>query len=403
MKIKFPSKFYSKVIFPEKLQKKLNLLSNNRHLFEEIYPKTFNQTNISISNYINKDNITKDLSLSDKSISDSVENGIFKPGWDLIDRGGKMWRPLYGLLIGNMFDDKYYISNENVLKLLFLVEVLHNASLIIDDIEDKSEMRRNKPCVHLIYGEDISINCGVSMIIIPFYNILNTIQRDKGSSNELVNKIVMSYFQEVSILHIGQNLDIEMKYSRVPNEETYYDVVLGKTGSMLRLAIKFILSTIDKDSSKIKQSQIEYNNKTIDLNDYLISMSNKFAIAFQIKDDILNIKPSKVSEDKGFIGEDIFEGKQSLMVLNCLNNKDVEEIKKKRLMEILYKKTKEKELIKEAIDIINSSGALFYSETKMKSLLDEGLLMCRNLNKIGVEKEVIDEVEYLVRYLIDRI
>ena len=83
------------------------------------------------------------------------------------------------------------------------------------------------------------------MMFAPVYSLFNSLNKDKVDL-ETVNKINMAYLQELSALHIGQNLDIEMKYKRVPLIESYYDVVLGKTGVMPRLAIKWILSIIKR-------------------------------------------------------------------------------------------------------------------------------------------------------------
>lgn len=70
--------------------------------------------------------------------------------------GGKRWRPVLVLLIGEALGGK----QEDLLKCAYLCELVHNGTLATDDIEDNSEMRRGKKCLHLIYGVDVAINAG---------------------------------------------------------------------------------------------------------------------------------------------------------------------------------------------------------------------------------------------------
>ena len=95
----------------------------------------------------------------------------------MIDRGGKRWRPMLWLMITDLFkvDLRNPSSSEMeklYYKLMYLFESLYNSSLMLDDVEDKSEQRRNKPCVQLTFGVAIAINAGISLIFFPFNNII---------------------------------------------------------------------------------------------------------------------------------------------------------------------------------------------------------------------------------------
>lgn len=385
--------FCSKETLPLGLKSQLDFLDKKKHCFEEIFPISFN-SKLDANTYLAKDSISTMLSFADKEVPKSIEQGILTPGWDLLNRGGKKWRPVLGLLVGKLLGGKYIVPEDIVVKLVFLTELLHNASLIIDDIEDKSEKRRNKPCVHLIYGEDVSINAGISMMFIPFYTLLNALNKEVNNK-EIFHNITMSFMKEMTALHIGQNLDIEMKYSRIPQVESYFDVVLAKTGVMPRLVIKFILDTINREGL----SNPTWNNKSLSIDDYLIQMADHLSVAFQIKDDLLNILPSKVSANKGLVGEDIFEGKQSLMVLHSLNQRNK---MSERLREILFMKTKDQKLINEAIEILKNLGSIKYAEEEMHRRFNESMSMCRGLDKVAKNKEAIGDIEELARYLVDR-
>lgn len=103
----------------------------------------------------------------------SVNKAINEPIYDMLDRGGKMWRPLLGMMfaeaLGRKLDD--YESNKDIYYACGLTELVHNASLIIDDIEDGSEKRRGEPCLHKKFGIDVAINAGNYLMIAPINKI----------------------------------------------------------------------------------------------------------------------------------------------------------------------------------------------------------------------------------------
>jgi geranylgeranyl pyrophosphate synthase len=106
--------------------------------------------------------------------------------YDLLDRGGKRWRPVLGMIyaecIGyNVAESIENKSNDNdaILFACGLTEFVHNGSLMVDDVEDKSLMRRGQPCTYVKYGEDYAINTGTLMYCIPIMKIDEFITDDK--------------------------------------------------------------------------------------------------------------------------------------------------------------------------------------------------------------------------------
>ena len=78
----------------------------------------------------------------------ALTESLSKPVWDLLDRGGKRWRPGLLLLVAEAFG----LKPAGVVDFAALTETLHNGSLMVDDIEDSGETRRGKPCVHKLFG-----------------------------------------------------------------------------------------------------------------------------------------------------------------------------------------------------------------------------------------------------------
>lgn len=427
---------------PKSFTDKVNTVKNNFKYLEHIFPHSLNSN---LKSYINFSNISTTLSFDDKETSSSLTEGLFKPGWDILLRNSKLWRPSIGLCVSEAYNDNRLITEESYYKLLFLIEIFHNASLIIDDIEDQSENRRGKPCVHKIYGESLSINSGISMFYVPYYKFLEELYQELNNSNiisfeeknKIINKLNYYYFQELTAIHLGQGMDIEMKFKRLPKTETYYDVVLCKSGVFPRVAVKWVLTILDTK---------EFDNKSI-LNDYISLRKNDFSdlslfdcsnlfednnnrqkdlfgilptelelfysklvdhlsIAFQIKDDLLNITPSYVAKSKGMLGEDIYEGKQSIMVLHSLNKGKIgnekEKVKANRLYEILKKGTKDNVLINEAIEIMTDLGSIKYSEDSMCRNLDLVIDMCNYIKKYCYNPKGIDNLVDLSNYLVKR-
>ena len=99
----------------------------------------------------------------------SLTLGLSNPIWDLLDRGGKRWRPILAFIIAEI----KHKSVKDVIEIAALSEMIHNGTLVVDDIEDGSTIRRNKACVHLIYGVDVSVNAGNFMYFAPINYLLN--------------------------------------------------------------------------------------------------------------------------------------------------------------------------------------------------------------------------------------
>lgn len=386
---------------PESLKFYRDLLQKNEKSYSFIFPEKINSTN-DFKNYLNLPQISKNISINSDLQINSINESIFFPCNDLIKRGGKKWRPMFGLIISNYLNQDISCFSPNgimIYKLLHLTELLHNASLIIDDVEDKSKVRRGDKCVHLKYGEDIAINAGISMFYFPIRNICATIDDDV-----LGMRIMRAYLEEMSAIHIGQGWDIEMKIDRrVPNVENYRDTVLFKTGVFPRLIIKFIEAVSSGSVSKSSKGKF---NVVVEL---LKDLADSMSVGFQIKDDLLNITESELAKNKGAIGEDITEGKLTLMVIHALNGKnrdDGGEIMNKdagRLKEILMMKTEDHRLIMEAIEIMDRNKSLKYAEDIMIGEINKCMEICQTLRRFGeFNTDAIDDLEELVNYLINR-
>jgi geranylgeranyl pyrophosphate synthase len=279
---------------------------------------------------------------------ESIQKGLVDPVWDLIDRGGKRWRPILMLLCCQAVGGK----PEKIKEFTVLPELIHNATLVEDDIEDSSELRRGKPCTYKIFGIDISVNAGSAMYILP--NIM-LFKNSKKLNDHAKNQIYDLTWTELLRVHVGQATDIYWHKGNKMNisEAEYLQMCVNKTGVLARYSCK--LGSILGNGSE-KQTEA------------LGKFGESIGVAFQIQDDILNLVGEEFQKGKG-VGEDIHEGKRTLMVIYTLSKASEQD--KQRLVEILNSHPSDEAVILEAIELMKKCNAIDYARKKADETVKE--------------------------------
>lgn len=266
----------------------------------------------------------------------ALTKAISEPVWDFLSRGGKRWRPMLMLICCQAAGG----NAEQALPFTIIPELIHNGSLIIDDIEDNSELRRGRPVLHKLFGMDVAVNAGNTLYTLPFITI-----RDSGLPAETKAKAYEIINTQMLKCHLGQATDIwwhSGKPGKVPTEEEYFQMCANKTGSVAEMAAKLGALLGGGTEKQIKA---------------LGRFAEAAGVAFQIKDDILNIE-SSANLGKEY-GDDIKEGKMTLLVIHALA--EASESEKKRLLEILNMHTSDAMLIAEATAIMKKHGSIEYA------------------------------------------
>ncbi|RLI37776.1 hypothetical protein DRO60_04225 [Candidatus Bathyarchaeota archaeon] len=309
--------------------------------------------------------------------TEALTEAIAKPFWDLLDRGGKRWRPAFMLMVYEAISGR---DAREVLDFAIIPEVIHNGTLIVDDVEDDSELRRGKPCVHRIYGTDIAINAGNTMYYLPLTVVLRSDKLDERTKL----RIYEMYIQEMLRLSFGQAMDIAwhrgIRGADV-SEEQYLQMCAYKTGTLARFAAK--LGAI---LAKAPDWQVESIGR----------FAEAIGVAFQIQDDILNITGDPEAYGKEW-GGDITEGKRTLMVIYTLRR--ASEADKERLLQILDMHTRDKHLIKEAVSIMERYGAVEYARKVARRIVEEAWADVDGWLSPSEAKEAL---KALARFLIER-
>ena len=310
---------------------------------------------------------------------ETINKAIADPVWDMLDRGGKRWRPALFLLICEALGK----SQDYCLDFAIIPEVVHNGTLVIDDIEDSSEVRRGKPCTYKIFGVDIAVNAGNAMYYLP----LTPLMEKKGKlSAEKLRDIYEIYVQEMINLSIGQAMDIAWHRGIANadgiNEKDYLQMCAYKTGTLARMAAKIASVLSDGDKNLVVK---------------LGTFAESIGVAFQMQDDVLDLTGKEFAQKKGGLGQDITEGKRTLMVIYTLKvatHKDG-----KRLIEILNMHTSDQTLRDEAIAIMQKNNAMEYVKNKANSMVEESW---GEVDKLLKESEGKEKLKAFAEFLIKR-
>ncbi len=310
---------------------------------------------------------------------ETINKAIADPIWDMLDRGGKRWRPALFLLICESFGK----ASDCCLDFAIIPEVVHNGTLVIDDIEDSSEARRGKPCTYKIFGIDIAVNAGNAMYYLPLIPLM---ERKNSIQTELLRDVYEIYVQEMINLSIGQAMDIVwhrgLANADAIKEDDYLQMCAYKTGTLARMSAKIaaVLSGADKN-------QVER----------LGTFAESIGVAFQMQDDILDLTGKEFAQKKGGLGQDITEGKRTLMVIRTLKTATTED--KRRLIEILNMHTTEQKLRDEAIAIIQKNNAFEYVKNKANLMVKQSWEEVAKLLKPSEGKE---KLKAFAEFLIER-
>lgn len=297
---------------------------------------------------------------------------LLTPTRALVDLGGKRWRPLLLILCAQAAATKLAQdpktmeeSKKNALHLTPLVEFIHTASLIHDDIEDSSDTRRGKPAAHLTYGLDVALNAA-SWLYFQASTCITTLD----VPSEIKNSLYELYAKEVRRLHLGQAMDIDWHRNKnsCPTQDEYLSMVQCKTGTLSSLAAKTGTMIAGLSSQDVEKAG---------------NAAAKIGAGFQIIDDVINLTTGNPGKKRG---DDIVEGKKSLPVLTFINKYGKDSSQVHALTECFQKASQQgisSPHVEKAIGILQESGAIDSAAAQGKQFIQEG---CADFNQLFGEE-----------------
>lgn len=284
-----------------------------------------------------------------KNEPDAHTEMISKPIWDLILRRGKRWRPIFGILLQEALGE----SSVNYERSWCLAELIHSGALIVDDIEDNSELRRGEPALHVRYGLDVALNAGNLLYFLPTVELFNHPYLN-DSQKLRIHEIMMDTCLKG---HFGQTLDIY--WSRNMSLENLDIWLEDDIESKILQMYDYKTAAGPKGLARVASVLNDVNDEIMEA---AVSFARSFAVAFQIVDDVHNFSSSprwtKIQ------GEDLANGKLTYVIakaIKILNRK-----KRERLKEILADEKLRGDMatLQEGIQLIQFSGALEICKTE---------------------------------------
>ena len=281
---------------------------------------------------------------------------ISKPVWDMILRRGKRWRPIFGIWMQETLGK----SSADYELGICLSELIHTGSLIIDDIQDQSELRRGQPSLYRKYGIDVAINAGNTLYFLPFVELMH--HKHMTAEQKLrVYQIMMDTHLKA---HFGQTMDIYWsKNMTVKNLSTWLQ---GDIESKILQMYDYKTAAGPKGIAEVAAVLAESDEK---IKNAAVDFARSFAVGFQIIDDILNFSNS--DKWSKVCGEDISSGKLTYVIAKAV--KILEPEKSNRLKEILCDERlrREKPTLDEAVKLVRQSGALQESKKEAQKMSTE--------------------------------
>ncbi|XP_070544620.1 geranylgeranyl pyrophosphate synthase-like isoform X2 [Ptychodera flava] len=268
---------------------------------------------------------------SKRAEKESPERILMEPYHYILQVPGKQVR----MKLTKAFNNWLNIPEEKLHIVGEVVQMLHNASLLVDDIEDNSKLRRGIPVAHNIYGVAHTINCAN-------YVYFLALQKLTTLNNPEVTKV---YTEQLLLLHQGQGMDIWWRDAYVcPTEEEYKDMVTKKTGGLFGLAIR-LMQLFSENKSDMRP------------------LWESLGLYFQIRDDYANLKSREYTENKSF-AEDLTEGKFSFPIIHGIKTQP----DNTQVMSILKQRTTDNDIKKYCIDFLEKVGSFEYTKKVLQDL-----------------------------------
>lgn len=311
--------------------------------------------------------IDSELKIFEKKFKEAVNSNV--PLLDrvmqyIVKRKGKQLRPMFVFLAAKLCGT----VNESTYRAASLVEILHTATLVHDDVVDDAPERRGFFSVYALWKNKVSVLVGDYLLA-------------KGLLLSLDNndfRILQLLSEAVRKMSEGELLQMEKSRSLNLDESVYFEIIRSKTASLLASACAAGVWSVTHDE--------EVTNK-------MRAFGDAVGMAFQIKDDLFDYTAQDIGKPTG---NDIKEKKLTLPLIYTLNN--VDKKTKRELIYIIKNEATNKAKVARVIDAVTQSGGIDYTIAKMNSYKQQALAILHTFPP----SEIRDGFEELVNFVSDR-
>ena len=297
--------------------------------------------------------------------------GLYDPVSYVLSLGGKRIRPVLMLMAYNLYREDV----KSILQPATGIEVYHNYTLLHDDLMDRADMRRGKATVHKVWNDNVAILSGDAMLVLAYQFMAQC------ASEKL--KDVMDLFS-LTALEIceGQQLDMEFEQRKDVKEDEYIEMIRLKTSVLLAVSLKIgaILGGASKEDA-----------------DALYDFGVNLGLAFQLKDDLLDVYGDPLRFGKN-IGGDILCNKKTYLVIKAFEHANTDQ---EALLNDWF--------TRETFDPQEKIAAVtrLYNEIGVKALCENRIVeyskrASESLNRVNVPAENKQELETMMNELMHR-
>lgn len=253
----------------------------------------------------------------------------------------------------------FKVPQEKIEHVTSIIQIIHTASLMQDDIQDDSKLRRGLPTAHLIYGMPVSLNSANFSMYIAMDKVLqlNNIQA------------AIAYNELVEDMHRGQGMELFWRDNFIcPSEEDYKLMVMRKTGALFLIAARLLSLYSDFKGN-------------------LTRLITILGIYFQIRDDYCSLCHLDYAHKKSYC-EDLTEGKFSFPLIHAINHDTHDH----PIMNILRKRTTELEVKRYCVGLMESYGSFLYTRAILEDLEKAAYAEIKRLNGNPAVEEILNSL-----------
>ncbi|MEY4903292.1 MAG: hypothetical protein RLZZ292_1107 [Bacteroidota bacterium] len=282
----------------------------------------------------------------------------------IVQRRGKQVRPMFvflaAKLLGTISDSTYHAAS--------MIELLHTASLVHDDVVDDSFERRGFFSVNALWKNKIAVLVGDFLLS---QGLLVAVKNNEFRSLQIMSNAVKE-MSEGELLQIEKARRLDIK------EDIYYDVIRQKTASLIAAACSVGMASVTKDDVLIEKMRL---------------FGEKIGIAFQIRDDLFDFGTDDVGKP---LGIDIKEKKMTLPLIHALNMTTSSQ--KKYIINLIKNHNEDSSKVAEVIDFVRQSGGLAYAKEAMYAYRRDAFEILHTFP----QNEAREALEALVNYVVER-
>ncbi len=316
-----------------------------------------------------KQPILKEMELFEKKFYESMTSQVAllnRITYYIVNRKGKQMRPMFVFLTAKMITGG--TIEERTYRGACVIELIHTATLVHDDVVDDSNRRRGFFSINALWKNKIAVLVGDYLLS---KGLLLSI--DHGDFDLL--RIISVAVREMSE---GELLQIEKARRLDITEEVYYEIIQKKTATLIAACCALGARSVSDNEEVVEQMR---------------KFGELIGMAFQIKDDLFDYTEEAIGKPTGI---DIKEQKMTLPLIYVLNTclpKD-----KKWLINSIKNHNKDKKRVKEVIAFVINNGGLSYAEQKMMDFQQDALTILENFPSSDYKSALI----LMVKYVIDR-